>query len=393
MTGTIRTLLIDPREETRGELLGLLAGLGKLRLLEPCASYESAARALAERAPGVVVVVLDADPAEALGVLEAALKADPSAAVLPASRARDSDLILRAMRAGAREFLTLPAGLSELEGAIERLLPKGGPATPAAGKGAQILAIAGATGGVGCTTLAVNLATALARREGHSAVLADFDLLNGSVDASLDLVPDHTLLDVSQNIERLDQTLLTRSLTRHASGLLILPPPAALQDVARIEPEALRRVLDMLKAGFDSVVIDTSKGLQASDFVAFEEATAILLIVQLDLICLRNSARLLDLFRQYEGLIDKVRVVVNRLGSSDSEVGIKKAEQALGRPIAFRVPNAFKVFDAARSRGVTLEEEAAGCRAHKALQEMAQAFLPPPAEPARPRRGRFAAFF
>jgi len=395
MKGTIRTILVDPCDDSRHEIQSALGGVAMLRLEAALASFEPGPLARQESAGRLLVVVMDADPARALELIRSVLQGDPGAAILPASRGRDHELILKAMRAGAREFLMLPALPADWIGAVGRLFPAGQAQGDADRRGSQVVAVAGAMGGVGSTTLAVNLATTLAAHPGHTVALPDFDLVMGSVDACLDLVPDHTLLDVSQNIDRLDQTLLARSLTRHASGVWVLPPPASLQDVARIDPESLRRLVGMLKSSFNSVIIDTSKGLQASDFVAYEEAGTIMLVVQLDLICLRNSARLLDLFRQCDGLYEKVRVLANRVGSSDNDVGLKKAEDALGCPVTWRMPNASKVLNAARIKGVTIEEEAEGCRAHKALQEIAQAFLPAPSPPAdaRPRKGRFAAFF
>ena len=114
--------------------------------------------------------------------------------------------------------------------------------------------VTGAAGGVGCTTLAVNLAATLAATKEQETILLDLDLLFGSVDACLDIAPDHTLSHVLQNFERLDLTLLKRSITRHASGLYVLPHPESMQDVAAIDPETLRRFFGLLRAAFDTVV-------------------------------------------------------------------------------------------------------------------------------------------
>src|SRR5438477_271298 len=83
-----------------------------------------------------------------------------------------------------------------------------------------------------------------------SLVLADFDLMLGSVDACLDIIPDQTLHTIIQNIDRLDLTLLKRSITRHSSGLYVLPHPVAMEDAAKIDAESLRRVLALLKSAF-----------------------------------------------------------------------------------------------------------------------------------------------
>jgi pilus assembly protein CpaE len=167
-----------------------------------------------------------------------------------------------------------------------------------------------------------------------------------------------------------------------------------MEDAAKIDPDALRRLLTLLKAAFPSVIIDTSKGLQSSDFAAFEMADVILVVLQLDLTCLRNTARLMQLFQQFEGLPERVKLVVNRSGSHDSEISHKKAEETLRMPISFHVPNATKLFFAARAKGVPIDAIATGSKAHQAILQIARSVRPYPAvEEAKPRRGLFAAFF
>ncbi|MBX6314675.1 MAG: AAA family ATPase [Isosphaeraceae bacterium] len=392
MKSMIRVVLIDPCVESRQALEHLLGGFDAVQVVAACGSYPEGIAAAAVQAPEMALVVLDDDPGAALGVIQTVARSRPGAVVMAASRARDGDLILRTVRAGAREFLPLPAEPSELAEAFDRLAPVPSAEGDAPQRPSQVLAITGATGGIGCTTLAINLGAILARSPGSSVALADFDLLLGAVDACLDIIPDHTVLEVAQNIDRLDLTLLKRSLTRHASGLYVLPRPLAIEDVAKIDPEALRHVIGLLKSAFGTILIDTSKSLQASDLIAFELADTILLVVQLDPTCLRNTARLLQLFRQFEGLTEKVRVVINRAGSRDCEISPKRAEETLNLPVSWEIPNASREFAAARARGVPLEAEAPHCRAHRALLEIARTFTAPEPEGAERKRSRFGRF-
>jgi pilus assembly protein CpaE len=395
MKDAIRVVLVDPGEESRQGLQRQLKGLGSVWLLEACATYAGAPRAVGEHRPELVVVGLDADPVAALGLIGELAAAHPTTGILPASRSRDGDLILRVMRCGAREFLTLPPEPQDLLAAIERLVR---PASdgPSPRLGGRVVTFAGAAGGVGCTSLAVNLATRLSRAAGAAVALADFDLVLGSVDALLDIVPDYTLLEVAQSADRLDLTLLRRSMTRHASGLYVLPRPIALEDAAKIDPESLRRVVTLLKAAFTTVVLDASKALQASDLIAFEMSDVILMVVQLELTCLRNTARLLQLFRQEEGLIERVRVIVNRSGYRGTEISMKKAEETLNLPIAWDVPNSTREFMVARARGVPLDVAAPKTPALRVLDEIIRKLEAP--GDARPdkgqtRLGRLAASF
>ena len=394
MKDAIQVVLVDPISESRQMLQQAFASISTVWLAEACTRYQGAAQRVSEIAPQLVVVVIDEDPATAINLITSLVQNHPGVAVLPASRVRDSSVILRVVRAGAREFLTLPTKPEELLDTVNRLLNRRDDTQPAASKGPQVIAVTGAAGGVGCTTLAVNLATTLAKASSDEVVLTDFDLMLGSLDACLDIIPDHNLLGVVQNIDRLDLTLLKRSMTRHSSGLYVLPHPVAMEEAAKIDVDSLRRVIQLLKAAFPTVVIDTSKGLQSSDFVAFETADMILIVLQLDLTCLRNTARLLHLFQQFDGYRERLRLVVNRSGSQECEISLKKAEETLKMPITWQIPNSTKAVHTARAKGVPIEAVAAGSRVHQAFLEIAKGIKPAPAsELAKPRRGFFAAFF
>jgi pilus assembly protein CpaE len=185
-----------------------------------------------------------------------------------------------------------------------------------------------------------------------------------------------------------------RQHARHASGLYVLPHPVALEEAAKVDPETLKRLLGLLKAAFPCLIIDTSKGLQSSDFVALEMADVILMVIVLDLTCLRNTSRLLNLFKQFEGMVDRVKLVVNRAGTAEMEISLKKAEETLKMPVSWQVPLAVKPFQTARIRGVPIREVASGSRSHQAILEIARALSPASSnEPVKPRRGLFAAFF
>ncbi len=394
MKDAIRVLLIDPKDDARQALQRLLAGMSRVWLAESCATYQGMAKRVAEVNPALVIVDIDHDPEQAVFLIQAIVQTSPGVIVLPASKAPDSAILLRLIRAGAREFLTLPAEPAEVAEALGRLFQDRENAAAPLHSGAQVVAVTGAAGGVGCTSLAINLATTLAKSSPHEVALIDFDLMLGSVDACLDIVTSNTLQGVVQNIDRLDLTLLKRSLTRHASGLYVLPHPNLMEDAAKIDPEVLRRVLLLIKAAFPTVVVDTSKGLQTSDFLALEVADVILMVIQLDLTCLRNTARLLQLFHQFEGLSDKVQLVANRTGSHEAEISPKKAEETLKKPIQWYIPNATKVLRAARAKGVPIDEVGAGSRAHQALLEIAKGLRPAaPLEERKSRKGLFAAFF
>ena len=151
----------------------------------------------------------------------------PDLPILAVSGQGDGQCILQALRNGAKEFLTQPVVLEELLLALQRLQQKqgrrdGSPSTSRAKVNSQAIAVLGSRGGIGCTSIAVNLGCTLAREEGNRVALVDLDLALGDADVALDLMPTYTLADMAINIERLDMTFLRRSLCQHASGLSVL---------------------------------------------------------------------------------------------------------------------------------------------------------------------------
>ena len=217
-----------------------------------------------------------------------------------------------------------------------------------------MIAVAGAIGGVGTTSLAVNLGCVFAQDPQNSVALIDLDLCLGDADVFLDTIPDYTLVDVAQNVTRLDFALLKRSLTKHSSGLYLLPRPVQLEDIALITPDDLQRVIGLLKATFTHLVLDLSKGYTAIDLVALEMANDILLITQLDLPCLRNVVRLMMSFGNMEGLADKVKIIVNRVGLENGQITLKKAEETIGKEIFWQLPNDYRTMIEARNNGIPL---------------------------------------
>ncbi|NIL97055.1 MAG: AAA family ATPase [Planctomycetales bacterium] len=357
MSNVIRLAIVDPQDDTREELKSTLLGMDRVWLEAECSRYEFFSDVLAQTEPDIGIVSLDANPEKALALVEQLNNTAPQCSVLVTSSSTDGDLILRAMRAGAKEFLTQPVGLNDMLQALERIGDRYATRGDLKPRGNKIIAVAGATGGVGSTSIAVNLGCALAESERNSVVLVDLDLCLGDADVCLDAIPDFTLLDVAQNTSRMDITLLKRSLTKHSSGLYLLPRPVQLDDVDEITPDDLHRLVGLLKATFTHIILDLSKSFGPLDRLALELADDVLLVTQLDLPCLRNVVRLMMSFNENERLSEKIKVVVNRTGLDQNQIGIKKAQDTIGREIFWKVSNDFRTMVEARNNGVPLIEQ------------------------------------
>ncbi len=372
MSNVLRLAIVDPNDIARDSLKSTLLGMDMVWLEAECSRYEFFADVVAQTHPDIGIVALDNNPEKALQLVTQLHDASPECSILVVSSSTDGNLILRAMRAGVKEFLPQPVRIEDLVAALERISDHRFGRGDRGSRTSNVIAVAGATGGVGTTSIAVNLGCALAADERNSVALVDIDMCLGDADVFLDTIPDYTLVDVAQNVTRLDFTLLKRSLTKHASGLYLLPRPVQLEDVGLITPDDLRRVIGLLKATFTHVILDLSKSYSKIDMVALEMSNHILLVTQLDLPCLRNVVRLLMSLSQMDDIKDNVKIVVNRAGL-DNQIGLKKAQETIGRDVFWQLPNDYRVMVEVRNNGVPLIEQAPKAAITQSVVDLANA--------------------
>lgn len=376
MKNVTRLALVDPLDASRSSLKTLLLGIESVWLEAECSRYEFFADVVKQSQPDVALISLDANPQKGIELVGRINQELPSCRLLVLSTSQEGTLILQAIRNGAREFLSQPLQLEDFLAALDRIRQKGSgrPGEPAEARSCQVITIAGASGGVGCTSLAINLGCCLAQSPGRSVAVIDLDLALGDADVWLDIIPDYTIQDVADNIGRLDYSLLKRSLTKHECGAFLLPRPVEMDGRTPITPEEFRRVVQLLKATFSHLVIDISKSFSALDMAAMESSNNVLLVTQLDLPCLRNAVRLMQYFERQSGLVEKVKVVINRQGLEDSQISVSKALETLGREVFATIPNDYATMVEARNNGVPLLTQAPRAKLTRAVQNLAQQF-------------------
>ena len=370
MSNVLRLAIVDPTDSTRESLKNILMGMESVWLEAECSRYEFFPDVIRETAPDIGIVGLDKNPDQAIDLVRRLATESPETTFLVASSNADGQIILKAMRAGAKEFLTLPIGAAELGAAFDRVCAGKFGGSETKSRSCEVIAVAGATGGVGTTSVAVNLGCILASQPGNSVALLDLDLALGDADVFLDSIPDYTLADVTQNVARLDIQLLKKSLTKHSSGLYLLPRPVELQDAQVITPDGMREVIGLLKASFTHLIVDTSKTYSLIDMAALELANHVILITQLDLPCLRNVVRLLMSFDEIDNLKDKTHIVVNRAGLEAGQISLKKAKETIGREIFAQLPNDYRTMVEVRNNGVPLITQAPKAAITQALREL-----------------------
>jgi pilus assembly protein CpaE len=394
-----RIAIVDPSDTTREELRNVLLGIESVWLEAESPRYDFFLDVIANSTPDVVVISLDSDQAKALQLIAQLTAEVPDLPILAVSARGDGQAILQALRSGAREFLTAPVVLEELLKALQRLQRTRGADGVAENGSAigrvtsQVIAVLGSRGGVGCTSLAVNLGATLAQDPGHSVALLDLDLALGDADVALDLMADYTLADVALNVDRLDMTFLRRSLSKHASGLSLLPHPVQMEDASLIREDHLQRVIGLLRASYTHLVLDLSKSFSPTDMTALRMADVILLVAQLELSSLRNVVRMLMSLGNDDAMGSKVRVVLNQV-APDNDITLKKAEETIGKPVFWQIPSEPKLVIESRNHGVPLLQHAPKCKVQQSIAGLVNALTgkeaPPPAKEARRSWSLFA---
>jgi pilus assembly protein CpaE len=327
-------------------------------------SLERGPEQAAALSPELAVVVLSPQSEPALDALRRLRAATPGR-ILAVGPAAEPKLILQALRAGADQYLDEAELAAELEAALARSRAESG----SPDKAGRLIAVLAPSGGSGSSTLAVNIATVLARAH-RSCALFDLKLEAGDLAALLDLKPTHSLAELCQNAARMDRVMFERSLARHSSGVHLLAPPRTFADVAHVKPEGVRQALTLARAMFPYVVVDLDHSFREEQVQVLRQANVILLVLRLDFTSLRNTHRALHYLTDLGIDRELIQVVANRYGQP-REVPVAKAEEALGRKIAHTIPDDPKTVNAANNNGVPVVLEAPSAKVSKYLTRLA----------------------
>jgi pilus assembly protein CpaE len=376
-------------------LTELLPRLPAVRLLHQAKDPETFAAQHQNQAPDLVLVNLNGNA----GVprwLEDLIARFPKAEFLVCSQSRDPDFLIRIMKLRVGNFLPLPLRLEELQEVTARVLAEREKERAAGARG-LLVAITGAKGGVGVTTVAVNLAVALAERREKSVVLVDLARPFPQVGQFLDLKSPYSLLDLAHTVDKLDPLFVEKTVVHHPAGLdvLLSSPDFDLDAPVFPTPQELVKVLDALRGLYSWVVADAGTWLDPYYLRLMQEADQVLMLTELTVPHLQNLRRLRGLHRAWELEPDKVKVVVNRY-ERDYTLGLKDLEKIFGQPAFATLPSDFPALVDAINQGEPLATVARRSRLWRRLKELAaqlEAACRPPVEDQSRRKGFFGRFF
>lgn len=334
--------LIGPDTQRRKAVAAALAGplSGLTREFSSYPELDEVPR-LIEQNYDVVIIDLDTNPEYALDLVES-ICGKSSATVMVYSAQGDPELMIRCMRAGAREFLQ-PFSSGAIDEALVRASARRPAVLATKNTGGRLFVFFGAKGGSGVTTLACNFAILLARESGKKTLLIDLDLPLGDIALSLGISAQYSTVDALQNFNRLDSTFLSMLVVKYSSGLSVLTAPGKFTNV-QASKDAIDKLLAVARQDFDFVVVDSGSRLDIAGTSLFKEDAMFYLVTQVGIPELRNSNRLISEF--FTADPTKLEIVVNRYIPSSLGVDEGQITKALTRPAQWRIPN-----DSATARG------------------------------------------
>ena len=290
---------------------------------------------LLEQRFDVIVIDLDSDPEYALKLVEH-ICASSTATVMVYSEKADSGLLVRCMRAGAREFFTRPFAEHTVSEALLRVSSRRPAARPKKKAVGRLLAFLGAKGGDGVTTLACNFAVALAQESGQSTLLIDLDLPLGDAALNLGVVAEYSTINALQNVARLDSSFLSKLLVKHGTGVSVLAAPGKFPGFDAPN-ESIDKLLTVARQDFDNVVIDMGSRLDLMGTGLFKDSSTVYLVIQAGIAGLRNANRLISQYFVTD--VPKLEIVLNRFQPRGVGVAEDQITKALTRPAQWKIPN------------------------------------------------------
>src|SRR6478609_10497818 len=353
----LSVVIVATDNEQRALLQVLVDGTSVARTVQTCSSFPMATadpvvRRVRAANADVTLVDIPADNAmQALRGIELLHQEMPDAAIFAVGNLNQPQVIVNAMRAGAREFIERPTTTTDLLEAFVRLTTAQRRSRQEGLRG-KVFSVVNAKGGNGATTVAVNLALALQSAYGQTA-LVDLAPL-GHAALHMNLKPAFTVADALRNLHRLDSSLLESFMTRHSGGLQLL---AGTNIPAAMDPSTAEfvRLFDMLVTHYRYVVVDSSTRFDAATRLIASLSETVLLVACSDVASLWSAARVQQYLGE-TGSRERVRLVLNRFrkvpGFSEAD-----AETAVGAKLLWRVPNQYFAISTAIDRGTPVMDQ------------------------------------
>lgn len=350
MTSQIPIILIDTNTDSLEVLKAYLKDT-KFQVIGEYTDIIQGYNAILEERPSIVILDISEKKELALDILNKITLNHKACKTIVTSSEYSTDNVIKAMRAGAREFIPKPLIKDDFMTSMTKLGEQvsGGSSEK---KKCRVITTFSNKGGIGKTAIATNLALELANMTKEKVALIDLNLQLGDITTFLDINPSFDISYVIQNLSRIDETFLLSTLEKYKdTSLYVLADPPYLEQAEDITAEQIATLFGVLKQAFSYIVVDTSAAFDGKTITALDQSDLILLIAIVNLPAIRNCQRCLDLFERLGYESNKTEIVLNRYMENE-EIKVEDVEEVLGKKIYWKIPNNYFTIMSAINKGI-----------------------------------------
>ena len=326
---------------TGQELKTVKDGIAALKDVKPRVQTVSLADGwnyIVEYKPNVVICVAQEQYEEYMQLIKKIKAYYHGVSIIVISDNADSEYILHAYKAGIKDFLKITATSEEIQQAVQKLYREVNEVEKHAALHSRVISVFSNKGGIGVTSVAVNLASALAEIKDAKVVLCDFVFQHSDIAIFLDTPTKCTISDVISNMNRIDKIFLENTLSKTEDGLYVIHGPDKPEEGDYINAMQIEELIHILKTYFDYIIIDTNHSYNDNNITMFDSADMILLLLTLELPSICNCGKTLEVFQKLRYERDKVKLVVNRTNARN-QIDVQLVEEQLNYPIFAQLPN------------------------------------------------------
>jgi pilus assembly protein CpaE len=388
-TSSFSVLIIDSQPENRATVTAIVRSTMNASLLTETDSAMYGYELIRQNRPRMIFLDLSLDPVKTLAMASQIatffkdtliIGSGPEVLDIPSvlhtdisEKDRVVATLKACMEAGIREYLPRPLDAAAVQGVFDKYRPALIADDGAGDRTGRIISVFSNKGGIGKTTIAVNLALALSELVGKPVALVDLNFQLGDITTFLDVEPKQTIVDIARNISRVDAAYLESSLAQYSSDharLYVLADPVNVEDAEELTTDQINAVLTVLRASFEYVIVDTTAAFDAKTLCALDLTDQILMVSIVNLPSIRSSQRLLNLFSRLGYPTEKIKLVLNRYISRE-EITAEDVAETLDHPIFWKIPNSYQVVMTAINRGIPIKLVENGQELHQQFMGLA----------------------
>ena len=367
----ISALILSDEYSTNEVLKLFVSEFDNINLIDCPAQPELILATLTEmQNKSIFLVDLSNNKQEKLDLILKVSQQCPNCKVLALSDNPTVDLIIRIMRAGAKEFVPIPILKNEFFDSLNKIISQF--EEPKKNNKCKIISVFSNKGGIGKTSLATNLALELSKITKDSVALIDMNFQMGDITTFLDLKPSFNISYMLENIDNINETFLLSTLEKYKnSSLYILADPPYFKQADNIQPKQITKLFNTLKETFSYIIVDAEASFDGKNIAALDNSDLILLVTVANIPALRNTQRCLELFEKLGYDKNKTQIVVNRYMEND-EIKEDDVEKVLSKSVYWKIPNNYFALMTAINKGVPVSSINANTNIAQSYRDLAQ---------------------